>query len=297
MIIGITGNSGSGKTSLSKLLKEKLDTDIINADEIVKEMSMPGEIYYKEILNALGKDILLKNGEIDKPKLADIIFKDDEKRDVLNSLTFKYIVEEIKTRANSSKSEIVIIDAPLLIESKLNEICDIVISIIADENIKLRRICQRDNIDENTALNRINAQPKNEYYIKNSNLVIINNNSDLEKQVDGIKELINSELLKNQEIVIIQNEELKIMQYKRLLKHNDLLHVFTLKPVDIKNSNEYEENKEEVDNNFKLICDLLKLDIKNIIRPYQSHTDNIKEVNEEIRDNEQKIYRYRCTHN
>jgi len=284
MIIGITGNSGSGKTSISKLLKEKLDADIINADEIVREMSMPGEVYYNEIIKTFGEDILLENGEINKTKLADIIFKSNEKRDVLNLLTFKYIVYEIKERASLSKSEIVIIDAPLLIESKLNEICDIVISVIADENIKLQRICVRDSIDENIALNRINAQPKNEFYIKNSNLVIINNNSNLPKQVEGIKKLLNNELLKNEEIVILQNEDLKVMQFRKLLEYTDLLHAFTLKPIDVKNSNEYKENKEQVDNNFKAICELLKLDIKNIIRPYQAHTDNIKEVNEEMRN-------------
>ena len=188
MIIGITGNSGSGKTSISKLLKEELNADIINADEVVKEMSMPGTTYYEEIIKIFGEDILLQNCEIDKPKLADIIFKDNEKRDVLNLLTFKYIVDEIKTRADSRKSEIVIIDAPLLIESKLNEICDIVISVIADEDIKLKRICSRDNIDKNTALNRIKAQPKNEFYIKNSDLVVENNNeSNLMNVIDEIK--------------------------------------------------------------------------------------------------------------
>ena len=295
MIIGITGNSGSGKTSISKLLGTvpmrqnvaegtHFYADIINADEIVKEMSISGAVYYNEIIKVFGKNVLLENGEIDKPKLADIIFNSNEKREVLNSLTFKYIVDEIKTRASSSKSEIAIIDAPLLIESKLNEICDIVISVIADEDIKVKRICVRDNIDENTALNRVNAQPKNEFYIKNSNLVIINNNSNLEKQVEGIKELINSELLKNKEIVILQNEDLKIMQFKKLLEFNNLSHCFTLKPIDVKNSNEYKANKEQVDNNFKKICELLKLDIKNIIRPYQTHTDNIKEVNEETRN-------------
>jgi dephospho-CoA kinase len=194
MIIGITGNSGSGKTSISKLLKEELNADIINADEVVKEMSMPGMVYYKEIIKAFGEDILLQSCKIDKLKLADIIFKDNKKRDVLNSLTFKYIVDEIKARADSSKSEIIIIDAPLLIESKLNEICDIVISVIADEDIKIKRICSRDNIDKQTASNRIKAQPKNEFYIKNSNVLIINNNnSNLEKQVAKIKQLIYKE--------------------------------------------------------------------------------------------------------
>lgn len=281
MIIGITGNSGSGKTSISKLLRKHLEADIINADEIVKEMSMPGTVYYEEIVKVFGKEILLENGEINKPKLADIIFKSNEKRDILNLLTFKYIVDEIKTKANLSKSETVIIDAPLLIESKLNEICDIVISVIADEDIKLKRICIRDNIDEITALKRINAQHKNEFYIKNSNLVIINNNSDLEKQVHRIKELINSELLKNKEIVIIQNENVRIMQFRRLLGYSDLAHAFTIKPLDFGSNDTYKKIKEEVDSNYKVVCELLKLDSKNIIRPYQTHTNNVKEVNEE----------------
>ena len=244
-------------------------------------MSMPGEVYYNEIIKIFGKEVLLENSEINKSKLAYIIFKSNEKRDILNLLTFKYIVDEIKTRANSSKSKTVIIDAPLLIESKLDEICDIVISVIADEDIKLKRICIRDNIDENTALNRINAQPKNEFYIKNSNLVIINNNSNLEKQINGVRELINSELLRNQEIVIIQNEELRLMQFRGLLGYSDLAHAFTIKPLDFGSNDTYKEIKEKADNNYKSICKLLKLDSNNIIRPYQTHTNNIKEVNEE----------------
>ena len=284
MIIGITGNSGSGKTSISKLLKKELEADIINADEVVKEMSMPGEVYYNEIVKVFGEDVLLENGQINKPKLSDIIFESSEKRDTLNSLTFKYIVEEIKIRADLSKCEIVIIDAPLLIESKLNETCDIVISVIAEEDIKLKRICERDNIDEIIALNRINAQPKNEFYIKNSNLVIINNNSNIEKQVEGIKELINSKILNNKEIVITKNEDLKLMQFKKLLEYSDLVHAFTLKPFDFESYLKYKKDKKKIDNNYKLLSTLLKLDSEKLVRPYQTHTNNIKEANEELRN-------------
>ena len=98
MRIGITGPSGAGKTSISKLLKEKLDADIINADEIVKEMSVSGTEYFKEIVKTFGENILLDNGEINKPKLANIIFSDASQRELLNSITFKYIVDEIKTK-------------------------------------------------------------------------------------------------------------------------------------------------------------------------------------------------------
>lgn len=292
MIIGITGSSGSGKTSISGTVHMRqnvakvtdLDTYIIDADEVVKEMSMPGQLYFKEIVKAFGQDILLKNGEIDKAKLASIIFTDNEKREVLNSLTFQYVVEEISKRVNLIENKTVIIDAPLLIESKLNEICDIVISVVADEDIKIKRICMRDNIDEDTAKKRINAQPKNDFYIKNSNLVIVNNEGyKLEKIVEDIKEIIESEIIKNNEIVIIQDCKSRVLQFKRLLEYSDILsHAFTLKPLDFGSNDTYRENKKEADGNYKSVCDLLKLDSKNIVRPYQTHTNNVKDITEEI---------------
>lgn len=285
MIIGITGNSGSGKTSICEKLGAHLNANIIDADKIVKEICVPGEEYFKEIVNIFGTEILLPSGEMNKKKLANIIFTDDEKRKAINLLTFKYVVEEIKKRAKASKSEFVIIDAPLLIESGLNEICDIVISAIADENIKIKRICKRDNIEEKIARERINAQPKNDYYIKNSNLVIVNNDDcDLEKQVRDIREQVESKIINNPEIVTIQDGDLRILQFKKLLEYSDILsHAFTIKPLDFGSNDTYKQKQEEADNNYKSVCKLLNLDSRNIIRPYQTHTNNVKEVIDEKR--------------
>ena len=195
MIIGITGNSGTGKTSIGKALeKNKINGTtllVIDADKIVRKMSAKGEEYYNQIVSIFGKDILQENEELDRAKLASIVFIDEEKRELLNQITYKYVAKEIEKQAKESEFEFVIIDAPLLIESKLNEICDLVISIIADKEIKLKRIIKRDNLDEQTALDRLNAQKPDEFYIKNSNLVIVNNNnSNIEKQVKKIKEVI-----------------------------------------------------------------------------------------------------------
>lgn len=305
MIIGITGNSGSGKTLICRELVKMTGkgTDpffakrsesghitfapiLIDADKIVKEMSIQGTIYFKEIVKEFGEDILLENGEIDKQKLANIIFTDNEKREKLNSLTFKYVVDEIKRRVILSKSKRIIIDAPLLIESGLNEICDIVISVIADEDIKMKRICKRDKIDENLARARIKSQPNDEFYIKNSELVIVNNsNSNLEKQADGIKEIIESRMIRSKEIVVIQAQDVRVLKFKRLLEYSNILtHAFTLKPLDFGSNDTYKEIKEKADNSYKSVCELLDLNSKDIIRPYQTHTNNIKEVNKESRN-------------
>jgi len=285
MIIGITRNSGTGKTSICKTLgKNKINEVtpfVIDADKIVKKMSATGEEYYNQIVSIFGKEILQENQELNRAKLADIIFLDEEKRELLNQITYKYVAKEIEKQAQKSKSDFVIIDAPLLIESKLNEICDVVISIIADTEIKLKRIIERDDIDEDVAKARLNAQNQNELYIKKSDLVIVNNNIDLDKQAKEIIELLNSNILYNKEIVIIQNGDLKILQFKKLLEYKNLTHAFTLKPFDFGSNNTYKEKENEIEYNYKEVCNLLKLDYKNIIRPYQTHTNNVVKLENE----------------
>ena len=291
MIIGITGNSGSGKTTLLETVTighfDKFgahpDIEIINADKIVKELSKQGNIYYNEIVKEFGKEILLQNGEIDRKKLADIIFNNETERNKLNKLTFKYVVDETKNRINLSKAEIIIIDAPLLIESKLNEICDFVVSIIADDDVKINRICKRDNIDISLAKARIEAQPSNEFYIKNSNYVIVNNDKcTLKKEAEELLETIFNSKLLNEEVVIIKNGDTKYMQFKKLLEYKNIVHAFTLRPLDFGDNKSLNQKKELVDINYKKMCENLRLESKNIVRAYQTHTNNVKKIENEI---------------
>ena len=90
-------------------------------------------------------------------------------------------------------------------------------------------------------------------------------------------------MIKSKEIVIIQNKDCRIMQFKKLLEYDErLIHAFTLKPLDFGSNDTYEKTKEKVNDNYKLICNMLKLDSKNIVRPFQTHTNNIKEVKDEM---------------
>lgn len=285
MIIGITGNSGTGKTSICKALEKNkingIPPFVIDADKIVKKMSVKGEEYYNQIVSTFGKEVLQEDQELDRAKLAKIVFINEEERGLLNQITYKYVAKEIEKQAKESENKFVIIDAPLLIESKLNEICDVVISVIADRETKLKRIVERDNLDENAAKVRLNAQNPDEFYIKNSNLVILNNESNLEKQAKEIVELLDSNILDNKEIVIIQNGDLKILQFKKLIEYKKIVHAFTLKSFDFGSNNTYKEKEQEIQKNYKAVCNLLNLDYKNIIRPYQTHTKNIVVLTDE----------------
>ena len=174
MIIGITGNSGTGKSEISKILAKKIDAKVIDADEVVKELSENGNEYYAKIVELFGISIV-ENNKLKKQQIAKIIYNDEEKRKELNKLTYKYVVDEIKKRANNTKYKNIIIDAPLLFESGLDKICNFTIGVIADINKKIRRICRRDNIEPETARERLNIQKEDEFYIQKSDDIIENN--------------------------------------------------------------------------------------------------------------------------
>lgn len=174
MIVGITGNSGSGKSEISKILAHKIDAKIIDADKIVKKISEPENEYYEKQVELFGKEILIKN-KLNKKKIAEIIYSNSKMREALNKLTYKYVVEEIKKEINNIEGKNIIIDAPLLFESGLDKICDFTIGIIAKNEVKKERICKRDNLSESTARARLKIQEKDEYYIKKSNYIVENN--------------------------------------------------------------------------------------------------------------------------
>lgn len=175
MIIGITGNSGTGKTELSKLISKKIKATIIDADEVVREMYEPGHTYYNKILEIFGKKVLDNTNSLNRKKISEIIYKNDTEREKLNELTYKYVVSEIKKRVKSEKNKNVIIDAPLLFESALDKICDSTIAILADKKIKIERICKRDKLNIKDAKSRLSIQAEDAYYLKKADYIITNN--------------------------------------------------------------------------------------------------------------------------
>ena len=214
--------------------------------------------------------------------MAQIIFNDIPKREKLNKITRIHIAKKIQEEAIKDKQSITIIDAPLLIETKLNEICDIVISVIASENTKIKRICKRDSIDAKTAKQRLKSQLAEDIYIENSNYILTNNDANLEKEAEEFLEILNNKNLFKKEIVIIKNENIRYLQFKKLLEYKNIKHCFTLKPIDVGSNDTYKEIKNIADKNYKDICNLLKLDSRNIVRPYQTHTNNVEKITNEI---------------
>ncbi len=179
-VIGITGNSGSGKTTASKILEEKLSAHVIDADKVVKDMSQPGTEYFNAIKRVFGDNFFTDDGNINRKKLADEIYNQKDSLHRLNDLTFKYVKEEIENQisANKSENEYVVIDVPLLFEAGLDKSCDVVIAMVADDEKKIERIMERDGIDYATAKKRLDIQPDDDMYLEKADFIIDNSNDD-----------------------------------------------------------------------------------------------------------------------
>lgn len=186
MVIGVTGNSGSGKSEISKILSNKINAKIIDADKVVKELYTPGREYYNKILELFGNKILEKNNKLNRNKIAEIIYNNESEREKLNNLTYKYVVDEIKKRVKKEKNINIIIDAPLLFESKLDEICDITVAVLAEKSLKTNRICTRDNIEQKIAISRLAIQKEDSYYQKKADYIVTNNGKKDEINLEEI---------------------------------------------------------------------------------------------------------------
>ena len=184
IIIGVTGNSGAGKSTISTIIKNNLNAYVVNADVISKDLMEPGKPYYNEILELFGKENVLhsKNSknrnQINRSKLAKIIFDDKEKRESLNKITFKYVGAEMKRQILESKEQgknFVVLDVPLLYESKFDKVCNYVIAVIADEQTKVDRLRIRDNLNDNKdALIRLASQPDDNFFKEKADFIIDN---------------------------------------------------------------------------------------------------------------------------
>ena len=174
-IIGITGSSGTGKSTVSSIFNEKEYIEVIDADKVARELNTPNTEYSKAIKGVFGKEVFFEDGSLNRKALADKIYDNENAKKSLDSLNFKYVFDEILSRIENidkEKIKITIIDAPLLFESGLDKKCDYIIAVIAPEEVKIDRICKRDKIDVNTAKKRLDSQQNDEYYTEKSDFVI-----------------------------------------------------------------------------------------------------------------------------
>ena len=187
-ILGITGGSGTGKTTVSKIF-EQYGIFRIDADITAREITAKGEKALDEISEAFGADVINADGTLNRKALAKIVFNSKQDLLKLNQITHKYISARIDAQLKDCASDWAIIDAAALIESGLDKRCDKVLSVVADFEVRKKRIVERDGIDEKSAAERINAQHDKAFYINNSDFVIENNKDEYNLKIEAEKVL------------------------------------------------------------------------------------------------------------
>lgn len=187
IIIGITGGVASGKSVVAEFFKYK-DIPVINADKIGHEI-LRNEKIKDQIIACFG-DSIIENDEINRKKLGKIVFHDQRKLHELNAIVHPPLIREILTRIEHNKEPIIAIDAALLLQWNMNEICNYVILVTAPENIRIERLVQHTNLSHEEAQDRVHSQQ--EFSEQDADHVIINDGSlmELNARMDFIWELI-----------------------------------------------------------------------------------------------------------
>lgn len=187
-IIGVTGGIGSGKSTVSRIL-EDLGAVILDADKISREVMLPEGEAFEEVINSFGRKYLDENNQLDRKKLAQLVFNNPDKLKILNNISHKHIVNRILQGIEEKSKEgyrgVIVIDAPIPLEHGFLDIVDEVWVVDAEKDIRVNRVIKRSNMTYEEALNRINSQLNQSDYLAIADEVIENNGSieDLEKNV------------------------------------------------------------------------------------------------------------------
>ena len=185
-VLGLTGPTGAGKGVFSGVAKEfgfkVIDCDL-KARKAVKK-GMPG---LSALVSAFGESILLESGELDRGKLASVVFSSRENTELLNSTLLPYIRELVEKEISG---DLVLLDAPTLFESGIDAVCDKTVAVLADVEKRKKRIMERDRLSVSAADNRISAGKDDEFYTDRVDIVI-KNDGDLKIFVKKVRIYLN----------------------------------------------------------------------------------------------------------
>lgn len=187
LILGVTGGIGSGKTVVTDIFS-KLDIDIIDADLASRKAVLKGSPSLIKIQEKFGKDILLKDGNLNRAKLREIIFKDSKQKDWLEKLLHPQILQIIKNELEESKSLYKILVSPLLFETGQYQICDRTLLVDVSEDKQIQRTSKRDKVPSEQVKSIIKSQLSRLEKIELADDVVSNEGSlaDLEEKIKAL---------------------------------------------------------------------------------------------------------------
>lgn len=187
-VAGLTGQSGAGKTTVSDAFKEN-GFEIINCDLVAREVTQAGSECCKKLAKIF-PDCFDNGFTLDRRKLGEIVFSDKARLQMLNDTIYPFINKLIDEKINAAQSRFILLDAPTLFEAGADKLCSVIVSVVADYDIRLERITKRDSISKELAKKRFASQHTVEFFREHSSFVIENNgtvNETYQKTCEVIK--------------------------------------------------------------------------------------------------------------
>lgn len=188
LVIGLTGQTGAGKSTVSAFLREQ-GYPVIDADIVARQVVQKGSACLMELVAVFGGDILDAEGNLNRKKLGAMVFADREQRMKLNDTIFPYIKQAIVAEISTLKQRgetMIVLDAPTLFESGSERFCDKIASVIASESTRLARILARDALTQEEAHNRMASQQPDEFYTSRSDAVLRNDGDFAQLQAQAL---------------------------------------------------------------------------------------------------------------
>ncbi len=192
--IGLTGPTGSGKSTVTALMRQWGGVEILDADAIAHEVNNSPAA--AAAIGAAFSGVRRPDGSIDRPALAAIVFSHPEELQRLVGITFPLILAECENRmemlSRASRVRACVLDAPTLFESGGDQLCDVIVSVVTPREERLRRVLARDGITREAAEARMKNQHEDEYYTARSHFVITNSSdlAHLEKEVERCRRFL-----------------------------------------------------------------------------------------------------------
>ncbi len=176
LTIGLTGPTGSGKTTVLAALSD-LGCRCVDCDRLYHDLLRASPSLRQELTDRFGRSILNRQGMVDTKALAPVVFGDAQALADLNAIAHRHVLNACRTLAREAQAagrRGVVFDAIALLESGLGDLCDVTVAVTAPENVRLARIMARDGLAEESARARMAAQRPSEYYVNLCDHVIVN---------------------------------------------------------------------------------------------------------------------------